>query len=257
MSRPRHTGALALGAEVVEPPPGQHKGEWLRSQLRDLAQLMSPGELFPSDRVLADRYRVARMTVRAQLDELVEQGLLERKPGRGTFVRRPDAVLGERLQSFTTEMQARGLQPSSEILVFRRSAANAGDRRIFGLDAGAKVLHVVRVRRADDVPMALERVRLPDQRVPGLTRAGLADRSLYELLAAEYGIVAESADQTITVDWPPPVDLALLDLPAGSATLHVERVTRDGMGRVIEHGRSIYRADRYQVQMHVGVSVGR
>lgn len=251
MPRVQHSFTSSMSEHITQPPPGQGKGPWLLDQLQSLTRIMKPGELFPSDRALAERYGVARMTVRGQVDELIDHGLLERKPGRGTFVRRPDAMISDIPLSFTAEMKAKGLRPSSRILAFRRTPATAADRRLFQLERGEIVLQIARVRLADDVPMSLERVRLPNLRVPGLTRAKLGHQSLYGLLASDYGIVVDSADQTITVDWPSAHDLALLELPQGLATLHLERVARDNMGRVIEHANSHYRADRYQVQMHV------
>lgn len=252
MARSPHPVGSVDGT-IVQPPSGQTKGEWLLSELRELATTMMPGEMFPSDRVLAGRYGVARMTVRGQLDTLVEQGLLRRRPGTGTFVQRPDAVISDSplSLSFTTEMRARGLHPSSKILLFRRTSPTVSDRQILGVTSDEPIVQIVRVRYADGAPMSLARVRIPSARAPGLTRTMLDNRSLHELLATEYGIVPASAEQTIAIAWPRATDLEWLELPEESAALAVERVTHDAGGQVIEHARSIYHPDRYRVHMHV------
>ncbi|MGP5268565.1 GntR family transcriptional regulator [Brachybacterium alimentarium] len=252
MPRPAHTGDPGLRIRGRGPRATESKGAWVHAQLAELAARMPPGSLFPSDRVISEELGVARMTVRGQVDVLAEQGLLERKPHRGTFVRRPGAVIGHQLQSFSSEMRARGMEPSSRILSFEvLDATPAGAPRH---DVSGEVIHVRRVRSADGNVMALEDVQLPRSRYPRLTEEMLEGRSLYDVLATEFGVVAESAEQTITLAWPVPEELEQLQLPSGSAALCVERSTHDTMGRLVERGRSLYRADRYQVQMHVGVA---
>ena len=61
----------------------------VREYVRTLVTGAAPGSPAPSERELVHRFGVARMTVRQAMDALVVEGLLERIPGRGTFVARP------------------------------------------------------------------------------------------------------------------------------------------------------------------------
>ena len=91
----------------------------VREYVRSLVSGSAPGSPAPSERELVQRFGVARMTVRQALDALGVEGLLERIPGRGTFVARPRRV-ASRLTSFTEEMQRRGLLAESQTLIARR-----------------------------------------------------------------------------------------------------------------------------------------
>src|SRR4029450_4006343 len=138
--------------------------------LRTLVEGARPGDPLPSEAELCERFSVSRMTVRQALQELTNDGLVERRRGQGTFVahrpvhRRPGVFL-----SFTEEMHRRGAQATSR----RLSAGPEGPRRAggclpaglaaprrpeaedLGLAPGSRVVRVVRVRLADGVPVAL------------------------------------------------------------------------------------------------------
>ena len=129
------------------------KGEQLRSILEDLIDALKPGDPLPSERELAERYDVARMTVRAEITRLASEGLVERVQGRGTFVAEARVAQAAALSSFTEDMRARGLKPGSEVLgqgtvpaddlVARRLGLEPGTRR------GPRPPRAHRRRRAD------------------------------------------------------------------------------------------------------------
>src|SRR3712207_2800462 len=91
--------------------PAVHKHVQVREYVRGLVQGAEPGSAAPSERELVQRFGVARMTVRQALDALVAEGLLERVPGRGTFVSRLKIDTQNRLLSFSEEMARRGMKP--------------------------------------------------------------------------------------------------------------------------------------------------
>ena len=89
--------------------------------------MLPPGSALPSERELAERYGVARMTVRGELDRLTADGLTYRIQGRGTFVSEPRVSQAMALTSFTEDMRARGLEPSSRLLARSRTTAGGRD----------------------------------------------------------------------------------------------------------------------------------
>jgi GntR family transcriptional regulator len=109
------------------------------------------------------------------------------------------------------------------------------------------VVFVHRVRTADGEPMAVERTYLPSSRFPGLEEADLADRSLYDTLAARWGVSVAVADQWVSVVRLAPEDAGTLGVAAAVPALLFQRVTREASGAIIEYVRALYRGDRYEV----------
>lgn len=227
------------------------KGPWLRENLISVILSMAPGDLFPSDRVLVDRYQVSRVTVQREIATLVDNGLLERKPGKGTFVRRPSGMV-DTLSSFTDMRPWH--EAKAHIYSVRTVRATESDRRSLGLEQPAQVVLVHRLRLMDGEPMAVERIRLAHPRFAGLTRHKLTGTSLYRTLELEYEAFAYSADQTASVEYAGAEDAKALGLPPGAAVMRIDRVTRDNMGLVMDLGTALCHPERFKLHTRVGLA---
>jgi GntR family transcriptional regulator len=223
------------------------KGAELQEILESVVATLPPGAPLPSERGLARRYGVARATVTQAVDALASKGLVYRVHGSGTFVAEPKFLQPETLTSFTEDMRARGMVPGSLVLTQEVVAASELVARHLEVVAGTPMVHVHRVRTADGEPMAVERTYLPAGRFPGLEKADLADRSLYDALAAVWGVAVAVADQWVSVSRLPPDDAATLGVGPAVPALLFQRVTRDAAGAIIEYVRALYRGDRYEV----------
>ena len=142
-------------------PEDRPKGEALREVLETLVASLEAGAELPSERVLAEHFGLARMTVRTEVDGMVSEGLVYRLHGRGTFVAEPRVAQAVLFSSFSEDMRARGMAPGS--VVRSREVIEAGPflARSLEIAAGAPVAEIERVRTADGTPMALERVYVP------------------------------------------------------------------------------------------------
>jgi GntR family transcriptional regulator len=149
---------------------------------------LRPGDRIPSERELTQLTRVSRTTARIAIEELVASGLVYRELGRGTFVAEPRMRNLMGFASFSEDIIARGMKPKSVVLrqeEIKASAKIASDLRI---EVGEPVLNLVRIRLADDDPIAVQHSYLPSKLVPGLDALDLADKSLFSILRTEYGI---------------------------------------------------------------------
>lgn len=208
------------------------------------------GDVMPGERELAESFRVSRMTLRAAIDELVDEGLLLRQRGRGTIVaqariHKQAQVIG--FMSFSEEMRARGLTPSSRVLDFKSEVADAAVAAQLDLPLGAQVIFLKRVRLANGEPMALERCYVPYERFKQLLKFDLTTHSLYDILEAEFETrptVCEETVEAISLNAPEARDLAC---KRGAPALLVTRVTRDARGVLIEAEQTLYRSDRYRM----------
>lgn len=220
----------------------------VREYVRSLVTGSAPGSPAPSERELVHRFGVARMTVRQAMDALVVEGLLERIPGRGTFVARPRRVASQ-LTSFTEEMSRRGLLGESQTLLARREQAGPGVARALNVSEGDAVIHWRRLRRADGAPMCLEDAYLNEVLIPGFLQTGMPT-SLYAALDAR-GLRPSWAEDSITADLAGEDEAVLLEIEAGAPVLrHSRRAFCDE--KVVEVSRSVYRADRFTLFVQLG-----
>ena len=222
----------------------------LRARLRELIAASRPGARLPSERELALRWGVARMTVRHAMDALVAEGLAQRRQGSGTYVATPPVVRFLGLTSFTQDMHERGLVPSSRLLAYGVVAADPALAARLRVEPGSRLLAFTRLRIGSGDPMALESVWIPASYVPSLEPADL-DGSLYELLARRYGIVTGAAEVTIEPVVPDAATRELLALPPDQACLRLRMVDADTRGRVVMVADCVYRGDRYQLSAQV------
>ena len=205
---------------------------------------LKPGDPLPTEREIADLCGVSRVTVRKAVHSLVVDGLVVQRQGSGTRVspqvERVEQSLS-RLTSFTEDMARRGKTVRSVWVERGIFPASPREMMALGLRADAKVSRIARLRIADDVPMAIERASLSTRYLPDPDKV---NHSLYEVLA-QTGDKPVRAIQRISATNIEAEDAQLLEIPAGSAGLKIERVSYSSLGAVIEVTSSIYRGDTY------------
>ena len=228
------------------------KGAQLEEILEGIVAERRPGARLPSERQLADRFNVARMTVRGAVDALIARGMVYRAQGQGTFVAHPRLGPPEALTSFTEEMRRRGLRPGAVVLAREVVSAPVLVAQALGIRQGARVVRFDRLRTADGEPMALERAYLPLQRFPGLDELDLTDASLYDELRRRWDVDVHHAEQRGEAMNLDEEDASHLGVEPRMPGFRFRRVTRDAAGRGIEYSESRYRGDRYEVrtQLH-------
>lgn len=221
----------------------------LKEQLRErvLDGTWKSHEAIPSERELMEEYGISRATVRQALLELVNEGLLYRVQGRGTFVAEPKIEQGlTRFYSFTDEMIRKGRTPSSRILACETVPATSVVARRLGIAPGEMVHRLDRLRLVDDSPVMLESSYLPVSMIPELPGDQVAAHSLYGYLRKEYKIHVTRARESfepIVVDAD---QAALLEVSAGSPALLLERTAHMSSDEqpAVEYCRSIVRGDK-------------
>lgn len=216
----------------------------LRDRLADLAAELGPEAAIPSERELMARYGVSRATVRRAIEALITDGLLHRVHGKGTFVARPRLESRLHLASFSQDMRRRGLEPSSRLLGVGQDEPPA---EVLGFLGDGPAWRIDRLRLADGQPIALEHSWYSLALLPGLDTHPLGG-SLYALLAEEYDVVIDAAEQTLWGETAEGRTADLLTAPAHTPLLVFRRLS-SSRGRPVEHVVSRYRGDRYQVHM--------
>lgn len=202
---------------------------------------LKPEETIPPERELAAELGVSRITVRKAIDGLVDEGLLTRRQGAGTFVAGRVEKQFAKLTSFSEDMAARGRAVRSEWLLKAEGAVTPDESLTLGLSPGTRVYRFGRVRFADDLAMALEYSTVPGDGLPSLSAV---DPSLYQALEAA-GNRPVRALQRLRAVLFDGAQAELLGVAAGAPGLFIERRGFTEDGRTIEMTHSWYRGDAY------------
>jgi GntR family transcriptional regulator len=247
-----------VGSLDTAPPLDRQTSVPIFAQVKSLLEAaISSGELTPNRRIPSERelslmFAVSRMTIRQALLAMIAEGSLYARSGKGTYVaeRKIEQPL-QRLTSFSQDIIARGMRPSSQVLEAELLPAPPELAQALDIRPGAELIRIRRLRLADDEPMALETSHLPHSIAPGLLSHDLGNGSLYELLRATYGVEFASAKQTIEASEATADERELLLLPRRVPVLRLHRFTSGTDGRVLEFVRAVYRGDRYQLHVEL------
>lgn len=225
----------------------------IEQSLRQRIARLQPGDELPSDMELCAEFGVSRMTARNAMQRLAAEGLIVRQPGRGSFVAEPPAHRqANRLMTFTQEMLRTGRTPSSRVLTQVIRPSTPTEAAELGIPSGQPVVHLRRLRLADNDPVALESAVLVGACGPAVMTADLASGSLHETLRRA-GIVPRRGTGTVTAAAATREDARLLGIRSGDPLLVERRIIVDGSGHRIEATESRYLADRYALVVRFDV----
>lgn len=218
----------------------------IREYVRGLVSDRAPGTPAPSERDLVDRFGVARMTVRQALDALVGEGVLERHPGRGTFVagprRTPTGVRG-----LTDDLARRGVAVETRTLAAETVPAGEAMAGAFRVRPEDLLVRWVRLRVGDGRPVCLSETYLPAVIAGDLLEHLPA--SLYDELATR-GHRPTWAEDAVSAGIATEDEALLLEIPAGAPVLRLTRRALSGE-TVVELSRSVLRGDEYTLHLQL------
>ena len=200
------------------------------------------GEALPSERDLCALMGASRVTVRKAIELLIEEGMLSRRQGSGTYVTPRIQAPGSYLTSFSEDAQARGESTSTLWMEKKVDVASEEESRLLELADGAAILRLSRVRMAGGEPLAIENAVVPIDMLPDVSDIG---NSLYRALS-EHGNRPISGQQKIRAALAGPTEAKFLGIEEGCEILRIERLTRRADCRPVELTRSAYRGERYE-----------
>ncbi|GAA1492078.1 GntR family transcriptional regulator [Curtobacterium herbarum] len=208
---------------------------------------MPPGARLENEIALGERLGLSRPTIRRAIQDLVDKGLLVRRRGIGTQVVHGPVTRKVELTSLYDDLTQGSQQPTTKLLDRTDVPATPVVAEALGVEVGATVVHVLRVRFAEDVPMAVLENYLPPE-FADITDEDLRAHGLYQLLRSR-GVTMRVAKQRIGARAATDDEAGLLEIEDGDPVLTMSRTAYDASGRAVEYGLHCYRPDRYSFEV--------
>ncbi len=226
--------------------------EQISNRLREaiLEKEYAPDQKLPSEHALSRQFETSRITVRHALETLVNEGLIYKKQGLGSFVRsREVSEPLIHLHDFMEEIARAGYKATSKVLSFKRTKPPRDITDILGLKPDSAVVQMDRVRMGDGQPLAFDRTWFPLQYGKLLITKDLEHKTIYKILEEEFGIPILSGRYQIKAA-NAGKDLAQhLDVAPNTALLLVDRISCTSGQKKVYYQQRYIRPDKMAYQL--------
>ena len=218
----------------------------LQSQMASRAFL--PGQRLPSETELCQNFGVSRITVRRALDDLVNEGILERKQGKGTFVAERKSKIQikplNNLGGGFTDSKVPGIQQNTRLISKKVCTCSKMEMEILGLNPEDMVLVFDRLMLTDGTPMMLDHSVYPAQRFHGMFDQIQNDVSTYKILREQYGILSFRTQKEISIAYAEEEQASLLNCSVGAPLFRVFKQVHSEENEPIHFSILLFAADR-------------
>lgn len=203
------------------------------------------GEKIPSEFELSDIYGVSRSTVRKAISILVQENLLEKAHGKGTFVSSTKTNQNpSSFSSFTDNVKSMGQTLTTKTILVSHEPSTEKQRKFFNLGVNESLLKIERLRYVDNIAICIETSWFMTE-LDSLQNKNL-NGSLYAVLQKEYNIHPLTGSETIELCYASSEESELLDVPRGSALVLIVDQVYDSTGKPLHISKLIVRGDKFK-----------
>jgi len=207
-----------------------------------------PGAVLPSERRLIDEFGVSLITIRRAMDELVLDGLIERRQGVGSFVREQARGVVVGMSSFTTDVLAGRLRLVRTLLEDRQVPAPAEVARRLLVQEGSMLRHLVRLDREGGTPLSVDEVFAPPAAASLITREMAGSPSFLHAWQEASGLSLRRTEYEVSTQLPDTADQALLHASADTPLLVTGELFFEEHARPVAWIVTRYRGDRTRLR---------
>ena len=205
-------------------------------------------QLIPSENELSKTYGLSRMTVRSVIINLVNEGLLYRVQGKGTYVSPPKiSTRSPAYQGIREQLEMQGYKIETKIIEHIQIIPDNRIMGILGVARNEKVVFIKRVRIADGIPVSIHNSYIPVRLCPIIPMGELETEQLCTIIEKRYGLRAASVSETLESVLASEEEAKLLMIEKRHPLLLLEDINRTKEGRVFEYTKIAYRGDKIKL----------
>lgn len=210
------------------------------------------GHRLPTEKELAAQFNVSNITIKRAILELVNEGLLYRKSGKGTFVTKREEKNLSKLVSLKNEAWEDHHHPH-KTLIFIKEKAGEKLAKILGTNPKDAVYKINRVKLKDNIPIAIEYSYIPTEPFPDLDSKAIENDLLYNLFSEKYQIKLDKAKVYFSIVSADEFESDLLKIPIGEQLFVIERFTLTMDERIIEYSKFILKQDQSKYFLEIKI----
>jgi len=208
------------------------------------------GDRLPTEIEFIEQFGVSRITVRQALSALSDEGLIERKQGRGTYIAARKTKKGKfagtiHLTGSLDELIEMGMDTPVKVLEMNLVEADLHEAELLEVKVDTPIYRLKRLRMNDGKPYSLIINYLPEEIGSQLTMAELSSGALLHTMETKLKLNLDNAIQQIHAELADPYVAKLLDIRVGTALLSIERTVYTDEARPVEYVHTLYRSDLY------------
>jgi len=213
---------------------------------------LAPGDRIPSEHDLARTHEISRMTARRAVDTLVREGLLFRRPGKGTYVSEKVQWPGATIFSFSTAMASLGLAVTTRVVELTLAQATGRVARDLGVAEDEEIVRLIRLRRLDGEPAAIHTSYMAREYYPSILGADLVTTPLNRVMEEISGRRLVNSRDYVEVTLARQDEAALLEIHAGAPLFLIRGLVFSELGRSERATKSLFRGDLFHLTIAGG-----
>jgi GntR family transcriptional regulator len=210
----------------------------------------STGSPIPSENELSRIFGVSRMTVRNVITKLVNEGIFERIPGKGTYVK--DEKINAKLLSYAgvrEQLEQMGYQVKTELISLKKTTVSGNITSLFNVSPDTVFYVLVRLRFVKGTPLSIHTSYIPEMYCPGLEKEDLINEQLCVILSKSYNLKRAKMDETLESVAATREEAKLLKVKTGHPLLLLEDIIEGPDGKVFEYAKVVFRGDKFKIHL--------
>ncbi len=207
----------------------------------------------PSEAEMCDMFEVSRTVIRQALQDMIHEGLVIRRKGKGSYVApaKISEQLVQKLTGFYQDMVAQGYHPVTHVLKQHVIPASRPVADHLKIEVGTPVIEIIRLRFVENIPIVLVTSYITQSLCPDLVNDDLTNQSLYDLLEKHYGLYIARGRRIVQSVPASEQEMELMDVSKGAPMFLLESTSYLSDGTPIEYYFAYHRGDRSQFEIEL------